>query len=552
MLTFLPFSHEGVKNPSLDHSRKPGGKERTLLLLLLALYLLFALTPEIWPCKKIIFYPELTLGHMINNPDMIQTGRLVTSGHSAYSHQSLPYIVIVDFLLKVIENKLFCLRAFSILCTILALLYLYLFAFKLFNGWIASLFLLLLITSPIFLEGSRAYGFIPLTNLVVSAICYYTLLSATSRKLVNPLLLVMLSFLTLSLYVVGRLAILFPFAYLGFHLRKGLRNLVVLTVLFLSLVAGLRSVGGENHTDIKQLFSVGVDWYEPPDSRSAMEMIETMGTRIFINIGAATRYILGVDRVPYDNENENSRIINPLYTLFLLAGLFICLLTVRGSPGAVLLLFSIFFIIPMAADHYPPRRIFFSLPPLYLIIAVGIRATHSFLLKNFLRAGFRRFIPASIAVVVSLAMLYDLHEFVFAVSRPYNDLGHEEQQTIARFIEANVDEVDGLTCNKPAKEVIWGNEHFFNSTNGPQIRFKYMDDNRLRDRVQLILARGEKLLYLYSFPARYGVRHDMKRLRDNHKEAVEWADEHYPEPQQSHEIASTGVYYIIFDSGVEL
>lgn len=519
----------------------------------IGLFVLASLAAESWPCKKTYFHfaywgvrSFVQVGHLNWN-------QRYSWGGSGQEYLSLSYLAALKLASLIVPSRLLCLRLISIASTCISLYILYRLATLLFCRPVGLLFVFLLASSPAFIESMRSFGYHPLTHLVVSAACYLVAASANGRKTAAKLAVAACScLLTLSLYIVGRMVIFLPVIFFGIYgkteWRKLLMFLLLLAAYLLLLEAALPDVP---HFSLRDFFvnpNMLGEWVNP---EGKMDQV-LLRDRLPRNLRAASGYLLQRDRKPFDDEDERCRLFNVAYTPFFFLGLLVCLRRLKRSNVFVLILFFLFFVVPLAASHLDPRRILLSLYPIYLMIALGLW----FVFRLSLALSTFR-IYRSIVACLSLALLgaaagWDIREFLFTVSRPYYDYSRGQLHRVAEFLLREGPRVDSIKFTMPTRDLIWGNPFFVDHPGCVGLVERTSRDQDtpkgLRSLLEDDLVRGRRLLYLYTFPhttANYSSR-DYEQLYSD----IRWADQHLSGLVRISDVPGTGLHYVLLDRKV--
>ena len=465
-----------------------------------------------------------------------------STGGSGQEDRSLPYMALLRFFYLIVPDRILSLRITSVLVTALSLFFLYQFARLLFSPRIGLVFTFLLVTSPIYLEGMRAFGYQALTHLVVAVAAYLVVAAGRGKKFVLKMILLGLcGALVMTLYVGGRLIIIFPILFFGLYLRKYWRRLLAfLASLLVFFILGQIIFGGP-------LLNFKESLYAPSEQSGIWVTNEgkfsptLLQTHLQDNLPRAAGYLLNLERKPFADRDSASRLFNIVYTPFLLLGFGVCLYRRKEKDAFVLLLFLLFFAVPMASKEIQPRRILFSIYPIYLLITIGLWSTYNFFARVVSTRVFRRFIGVTFLLFLIACGGYDLFEFLFKVARPAYNLPPEKLKRVAEFITAKQKEVPHIRYYKLIDNLIMGNPYFARHPKADRTVANIFGEERDNMRSSLLTfttAVGEDMLYLYPIPASPRTRNGIK-----------WAKKNIPTLFTDSVIPGTGIGYAMVESG---
>jgi hypothetical protein len=475
---------------------------------LIALFVFNSFLADLWPAKNIYFLIFHKVDGLLTMELPINAAMRYSAGHTENSSDCLPYVFLLKSIHICVPGRLAVLRIASVLSALVALIFLFRVSKALF-GWItAVIFLFLLVTSPVYLEGMRSFGFIPFTA-ALAAISIDLLFSTLGRKKTLPRVvwLAGCSFLMFSGYAVGRLAVIFPLAVYGLYWRENWRKLILYVGVLVMLVLVLDLAVGDLRFDIKDWFTVGTEWM---DNRSQQPLPSKNLPWVLKNTGALFDYIFQQGRTHFkepvfDNELAQSRIFNPVYTPFFLAGIILCLVRRKRNQVLLLLWYGFFVLLMLPSSELAMRRLIFALPPFYLLIAIGLWGSYQFL-NRLARSRLGRKILLAVSLLFLLATGgYDLREFFFTVSRPICNYTSDQLKATAEYIEkhaAGVSEIiiDGHPVVLP---LTWGNPFFdpriVRAETARKIVYEFEKDLTLREQIERAKNKGTGALFLYPF-----------------------------------------------------
>lgn len=512
--------------------------QKRILFGLICLSVFLSLLADCWPCKKHYFFSQDSVTKIFDNLADLKPGMRYSRGHGGESHESLAYLSLIKIVHRIIPSRIFCLRISSLLASLAALLLLYRIALELFSRWIALLFLFLLSTSPVYLESMRTLSFIPLSNLVVAAALYFIVSGLNNRRVfLKTLLLAGCCFLTMSLYVIGRLVALFAIVYFGLYLRRDWRKLMIFLLLLVGPLLLLDLALGDKRFNLKDAVEVGPEWLKMEPGR----VEGTLKNRVRSNFILARDSLLQRERRPFEDEDHRSRLFNLFYTPFFLIGILLCLVRLKRSNLFLLLWFALFFTVPLGSSWWGVRRIVFALPPIYLSIALGLEFVFRLLQRSFSSAACRNSLTG-----VSLALLaviggWDIHEFLFLVAKPTYNYSRGQLQSVAFSVMEEGRGNSFIWCVKPSRDLILGNPYFIDGVTDLKFSFRVRSTcDSLRTVVNCVLRRGGSELFIYNtapcFKRHYPPEYHEQLLSD-----LEWIQRTYPDLMRFSEIPGTGL-----------
>ena len=503
--------------------------QRWVIAGLILLFIFSSLLADLWPARNIYFLIFHKVDGLLTMELPVTAAMRYAAGHTENSCDSLPYVLLLKLLYAFIPGRLIILRLASILSGVVALVCFYRMSKALFGRIIASIYIFLLVTSPVFIEGMRSFGFIPFTVALV-AVSIYLLFSTIDRKRVmsRVFLLSGCSFLLLSGYAVGRVAIIFPLMMYVIFCKRNWRKLIIYLVVLVVMIMVLDLAFGDIGFDAKDWFTVGTEWMMNSSHRSLPS--RNFGWLVN-NIGALSDYLIFQrDRTHFrepvfDDEVAQARIFNVVYTPFFLIG-FIISLVKRKRNHVYVLLWAGFFVVSMLpTSELAVRRFIFALPPLYLLIAIGLQGAYQ-LLSRLVRTPARRkiFLVGSIFLLIATGG-YDLHEFFFKVSRPVCNYNSRQLEKVAEYIEqqgtgVSTIVIDGHPDYLP---LTWGNPFFdprvVSADTARKIVYEFREDITISEQIERASNEGTGALYLYPFfpgiPSQMKLSAELKILVDD-------------------------------------
>ena len=477
--------------------------QKWVLVSLICFFILSAFAADLWPCKKTYFFFGFQGIRPYTMLNQISLAMRYSHGGSADDDQSLMFLSVLKIFSSFIPSRLLCLRTISILAATISLILAYRLVAILFSRPIALLFISLLVTSPIYLESMRAFGFHSVSYLMAIVVCYLTVSSLNNRRVIGKMIVLALAgFTTLSLYIMSRLVIFVPVIFFGIYLRQYWSRLVLFLLLIVFFITLFDGVLGDCR------FNWNAFVTNPPEGWIAGgESFQTLLDERYPNFSSAVNLLFNRGRTIFLDEDSRSSFFNKLYTPFLFLGLIISLVKHKPSNLFMLALIVVFLFVPLFSESIPPRRILFSLYPMYLFIALGLWYFFQLICRR-LRAGFPRVVLIGISALILTGIAgYNIHSFFFRVSRPYYNYTQEQLKEVAEFIIDWGREADMIKYNRPTRDLIWGNPYFSDSPEalwlGPRIRRDLEGPPPqwgLKNNLEYALKRGKSLLYLYTYP----------------------------------------------------
>jgi hypothetical protein len=516
---------------------RPSGEERTpprLAAALIALYCLLAFLADLWPLKNIspgYGWPIPRSNVLALGMDLAITPAMrYSTGDNCLSFSSLPYVAAVKAVQAVIPRRLLCLRVVSVLCTAVALAFLYRTAALAFSPPIGALYIFLLITSPFYLEETRSFGYIPFTNAIVAIACYVAAAALLKGGgAVRIPLLGLLSYSTLSLYATGRLVIVFVIALLATYIRSQGKKLALFACVLIALVGGLDRV----FADIR--FSLLGSNALLCSERTPLGALSLAGSSLPSLLGqmrervrqaiVCSSYYFSLRYRPFFNEEDDEwnrppNLVSAAYLPFFIAGLALCLR--RMNKGHVYLLwwFAVFYLSLFVSDRLLPRRILFGLNPVFLLISVGLWKTFGI----FRRPRAALLVRVALGVFLGVLGSYHLWSFFFRYSRPEYDFSREQLRQLATVIRSRGRQVRAIRYNRFSEVLIWGNPYVDAGSVDRRTLAKLEVENwdyacgvvrphYLPEQIEFARGQGGNILYMHTFP---------KNPPDGRKEDRHW------------------------------
>ncbi len=471
--------------------------EKSILAALLLWFVIASFLPDLlWPSRKCYFAVANESFQCFTTLHPVPWKEWHCLGGSGQEDTSLPYMALLRLVYAVAGDRILSLRIVSVLAALLTLYLFYRTARRLFSPAPALIFLFLLVTSPIYLESMRAFGYQSLSHLAV-ALAVWLLVSSLSARpaALKTAALGATAVATLSLYIAVRIVVLLPVLFFLVYLRTEWRKLLLYLATFVGLVVLLEGLRGE------KLFNFPYYFYNPPEPGAEWVIDEgrfsppMLKDHICANLGAARDYLLGRDRVPFADRDPRSRIMNAFYAPFLLLGILVCLRRRGRGSALILILLLLYFVAPLASSALHPRRILLALYPLNLLIALGLSLCYVRL---------RRVLPSlSLALCIAVIGLADLHEYLFSVASPVLAFTREQLQKVSAVLTPLRRSVDWIRFHKAINEVTLGNPYFAPKPTSAARSAQMFGEETIDPRwnLTLFMPEGLNLLYLYTVPA---------------------------------------------------
>lgn len=526
--------------------------QKKLIAAFICFFVLTAFIADLWPCKKTYFFFAYQGGlKPFTVLDQITPALRYSEGQAWAEFQSLSYLVMLKLFSPIIPCRLLNLRVLNIIISCASLFFLYRLAAILFSRAVGLVFLFLLVTSPVYVESSRAFGYEALTHLAVAVACYLLASSLNNEKVVAKI--VLLSFfclLTMSLYVIGRLVILFPVIFFGFYLKKYWSKLLIYLLLFGGIILILDNSLGDVRFTLRDFFLLPAltdEWLDTETEGGSPQ--KTLSRNIPTNARVAWGYLTGRERRAFADEDDRSRLFNPVYTPSLFLGLLVCLWMRKRSNIFLLIWFALFFMVPMISSRIDPRRILLALEPIYLIVALGLWFLFQLLSRIIPHHKYRFALTCAALILLGLIGSFDVREFFFKVSKPYYNYSREQLKQVADFIMEEGRGITSIIYNIPTRDLIWGNPYFIDHPESLGLANKIVRDQAgykgLRNNLEHALREGKSLLYLYTFPCTtpYYTDKDYDTLFSD----IEWAERNLSDRIQHSSIPGTKLHYVMLE-----
>ena len=486
---------------------RSASRQRWILVGLISLFIIAAFLADIRPVKNFYFLTYWKADTLLTVDLSLNPAMRYSAGHSENSGDSLIYILLLKLVHSFIPPRLLCLRTASVLSTAVSLFIFYRLAAILFSRKIALIFIFLLATSPVYLESMRSFGFIPLTNALVSLACYLTVITFNHRRIpVKIVLLVFTAYLLFSLYASGRLAVFLPLIIWVIYAKTDWRKAVIYLMILVALVGIVDLALGDLRFDIRDFLEVGGEWlmYRHKTTRHREPLTDNLSK----NARVAVDYFLQRGRASFreparDEEIGRSRLFPLLYTPFFLAGMIVCLCYRKKNNIFLLVWFCLFFFPFLFSSGMAIRRIVLSLAPLYLLIAVGLSWVYSRIVRSARLKRFRRQLTVLSLIFLLSVGIYGLYEFFFTVSRPPHSLPRSGLQRLAGLVKEHSG-VSAIVFNRDPGTVglIWGNPFIDPRFFERETLEKFMYDDHsyrlnLEDNIRRALKKNDRVLFLY-------------------------------------------------------
>jgi dolichyl-phosphate-mannose-protein mannosyltransferase len=483
---------------------KSSRTQRRVLFALLGLALLLSLAPDLWPSKKTYFWSQRGMVEVFYKIRELKPDQIYTSGEAMAYKESLCYLLLVKLFHNIISQRMLCLRIISCASSLLSIFFLYLIATHLFSRSIALISVFLLATSPIYLESMRAYGYIPFSILIFSVTVYVLVKILNSQMVVIKIaLLVLLCFLTLSLYATSRLVILLIIVFFSLYFKTEKKNLLIFFAFFLFLFFLSSLLFKDTRFDLRKLTLIGHPEWLHKENQGQNEY-HSLKTRTIRNTQDAVGYLINIDRIPFADGDSRSRLYNYGYTAFFFMGLLLCLVRRKRSNIILLLWFMIGFFSPLPSSYICPRRIISSLPAIFLLIAIGLNFFFRLLSGISIFSKYKVAIARAGIIIIGIMGIYDIYEYAFVVTKPYYNYSRSQLKIVGDLIIGELGKGGYICCNLPSWDLIWGNPYFINRISDPLLATHASPWHpslfTLKQTILWALDNGKSLTYLYTFP----------------------------------------------------
>jgi len=426
-------------------------------------FAVLAVLPDVRPLKTTRFYYNCFNRRSIDMLAMrfrLDPAQRYSPGFGWDSFNSLPYLAAAGLVHRVLPWRLASLRMVSVLSSSLGLWCVYLLLRRLYSAPLGILALALLATSPVYLEGMRAYGYIPFTNAVIAVMVWLLVSSLGARGGYGAAAAMgVLGVALLSLYRVGGLVLFLPLVVYGLRLREGWKKLLVYGGTLMLTVLALDLCLGDTHFRPGEFLFGGIEWLEDNPQGPPEPFLQRMGVRLRQNSAIALRYLFSIARQPYGfqaGEVCQHRLFNPVYTPFFWLGAAACIWKRGRLEGLLLIWWLMFFLVPFLSTGIHDIRIAFSLVPMYALIALGLDTAASWLAR-FPRAG--RWAAPGCLLLLAPVFSYDVHEYLFRASAMVGGHSREQLRGMALALGAAAREAEVVRYNDSAGVRIWGNPY---------------------------------------------------------------------------------------------
>ena len=500
-----------------DPIADPSSARYFLVFSLIIFFVFIAFLGDLWPVKN-VGDQAYVWTHFENISGLSMGFKLSPAmrysfGSAARYFQSLFYIALVKLFYLAIPHRLLCLRVISIVFTSVSLFFIYRIGSILFCRAVGILLLFILVTSPVYVESFRAFGYIPVTNAIVCIICYLLVLSLNNRKVIlKTLLLALFSYITLSLYVIGRLIILLPLIVFGLYFKRYWRQLLIFIIVLVGLVLVLDSMIGDTHFDLKGSLMINSEWIKASSPQTPIDG-EVLWGRLCFNLNWALRRLAILSSPFYDIEEaiwvEPVAIINALYAPFLIIGLLVNFIRRRISNVVLLGWLFLVFFIPLFADWVALRRFALALTPIYFLVAIGMWWTYRFFYGLVNSGAYRKTLASLSLVFVLLIGGYNIVVYFRETARPDYDYSQSHLKRLATYIAEKGRNARVIRFNRSAGDLLWGNPYFDRPIIGSGITAKMEFDEfieypsgkkrpgKLLDQIEYSKREGGNALYIH-------------------------------------------------------
>ena len=517
---------------------------RWILAGLLILFVAQALLADLYPLKNIYcFFNEGVMA--FTELDDINPGMRYCGGGSNQMG-SWVWGGILKLVTRFISSRAISLRLVSIVATVCSLLILFRLARRLYSPPVGLVFIFLLVTSPVFVESMRAWGWAAFCHLIVVAAAFTVVSSLNNRWVTaKSFLLAFICYLTFSLYVVTRLAIFLPLLFFGFYFRRQWWKLSLFLFFLVAMIIGVDVVSADGWFDLRGFFTCSTKGSLVADEWLFGDGAAALEDRLQLNLGLAGSYLFGIARESFADKNWHSRLFNEFYIPFLIIGI-PALLKGRSRSRILLLIWlALFFILPLATFRIEPRRILFGIYPIYLIIALGIRYLYRFLVKVPILAEHRKGLAGLLLSGLLLVGAVDVHDFFAVVARPDYAYSREQLEKLADQVVELGRQADLIVYAWPVDNLIWGNPYLIDHPGSLELNWMEFYERRpLKVALNNALDSRKKLLYFYSFnPHPYATDYYRNRLESD----LKWSRNNLSDKIKAETIGDIDLHYIFLN-----
>jgi len=434
---------------------------------LIFIFIIVAFLGDMHPCKTVsetyaYVYPENVRALAMDfdlRPEM-----WFSFGSAAQYFNSFLYVALIKLFYLFIPYRLLCMRVISVFSAALSMFFLYRLTVILFCRQVGILLLFILATSSSYLENMRAFGYIPLTNLIVCLIGYLLSLSLNGRGVVlKCFLLSLFSYLMFSLYVLGRLIILLPVIIFALHLKKYWKQIVIFLAMLAVLVVASNRIFGGRRLNLNQLVFINSEWLLPSSPKCPIDE-DVLWGRFKNNLKYVSRYLsFQHSDIYYEADDiwiKTQALINICLTPFFLFGLLACLWRRKTSNIFLLAWLFFLFIIPMFSSWLPLRRVTLALSPIHLLIALGLWFVFRLFTVTIPAVSQSRVFKGVCVLFVLGVGCYNLYTFFSRASRPEYNYTGPQLRRLAEAISEKGKNVRSLRFNMESEDLIWGNPYF--------------------------------------------------------------------------------------------
>ncbi len=507
------------------------------LALCIGLFVVLALSAEVWPAKKFYFFTEAKGMEVFFRLDNLNFRAPLPGATSTMHYESLPYLLLLKMVRYLISDRLMCMRLVSIFAGIVILICIYLICKLLFSRTVALVALYFLVTNPAFLETARAYGYHSLSHMVAILAILFAIISGRQR-----FWWWWVSFsafaccLLLYLYAPLRMATI-PLVVVWYVLSgKGWwQKTLLFCGIFGILVIAIGVSQQEKASLISQVLITKFS-HEYASANDKVVDINRFLEHLTRNFPILLGYLLNLKRTAFASYVKTSRILAAIYVPFWIIGLVICGFSRRREHIIVLLMLD-FFVLPLLpAKALPPRRIIIVLYPLALAIGLGVTSVYSYLIRVLSGKPWSRLAPTILVAFLLAAGLFDIRHYIFELSRPQYEVSSENLSKIANFILERAGE-DPFVILYDCAPYVWGNKYLSNRINRYLMSMEYTLPIEEYIRISMIVVMNEHrpLRVLFHNPPPKGLAR-----------AITWAKGHFPESSLSFQISDTEFYVFYF------
>jgi len=425
---------------------RPARREWAVFIALLAAFLGLALGADLLPGRKFYFEAQIARMTPFFEFERLTPALRYYNGNAVGSFRSLPYMLVLKAAHTLVPARLLSLRLVSVAATAVSLVLMFRLASRLFCPGVALLWIFSLVFSPLWLDGMRAYGYLPFTHLFVVLGCVALTLPGEGRRAwIKAAVLALAVYATLSLYLPSHLIFWLSVIYLLLAPRREGKTLVLFLAFFFGVTVGVDRLLGDVALNFRDFLlpEIGGEWIMK-GPRMDGGLLEG---NLFQNAPLLLRPLLSYSALP----------LPAIFTALSVAGVLLSLCLRRRSNIFALLWLSIFLLSPLTSNAIPFRRIVFAFAPLHLAGALGgwflFRLAGTALGPAWSR---RLLVPSALALLIFLALLSS-RSFLREVSRPDGNPTRESLNYLAAFVLERGETDAQVMYDERIADLVWGN-----------------------------------------------------------------------------------------------